>query len=201
MSGTRTRRPRGDAQRNRERILAAADEAFREQGTGASLEGIARQSGVAIGTLYGHFPNRRALSAALLRERHAALFEFGGELPERASALDALGEWMGAVAVHAAAYRGLAALLMESLDDEASELHEACGRMAAITEALLTAARETGAVRGDVTAADVHALMNAAAWMREQVPEEQAEHLLGLLVNGLRPGGEAGEGRRSGPRR
>ncbi|MCZ4125369.1 TetR/AcrR family transcriptional regulator [Streptomyces sp. H39-S7] len=187
MSGTRTRRPRADAQRNREHILAAADGALREQGTGASLEGIARQAGVAIGTLYGHFPNRRALCAALLRERHAALFTLGGELPGRVSALDALAQWMGAVAVHAAAYRGLAALLMEGLDDQASELHEACGRMAAITESLLSAAREAGAVRGDVTAADVHALMNAAAWMREQVPEDAAERLLGLLVNGLRP--------------
>src|SRR5882757_4474990 len=109
MSGTRTRRPRADAQRNREHILAAADRALREHGTGASLEGIARQAGVAIGTLYGHFPNRRALCAALLRERHAALFTFGGELPERTSPLDALAEWMGAVAVHAAAYQGLAA--------------------------------------------------------------------------------------------
>lgn len=192
MSSIRTRRPRADAQRNRERIVAAADEAFRAQGTGASLEGIARGAGVAIGTLYGHFPNRRALSAALLRERHAALFELGDELPQRAAALDALAGWMGAVALHAAAYRGLAALLMEGLDDEASELHEACARMDAVTQELLAAARAAGAVRGDVTAADVHALMNAAAWMREQVPEEQAERLLGLLVNGLRPGRDGG---------
>lgn len=145
---------------------------------------------VAIGTLYGHFPNRRALCAALLRERHTALFEFGDQLPRQGSALDALAKWMRAVTAHAAAYRGLATLLMESLDDEASELHEACGRMAAITEALLHAAREAGAVRDDVTAADVHALMNAAAWMREQVQEDMADHLLDLMVNGLRPGHE-----------
>ncbi|QMU68292.1 TetR/AcrR family transcriptional regulator [Streptacidiphilus sp. P02-A3a] len=187
MGSTPTRRPRADAQRNREYLLAAADAAFREQGTGASLEGIARRAGVAIGTLYGHFPNRRALAAALLRERHAALFEHGSELAGPASGADALAGWMGAVAVHAAAYRGLATLLMESLDDEASELHEACGRMDGITQTLLTAARASGAVRDDVTAADVHALMNAAAWMREQVTEEQAAHLLDLLVNGLRP--------------
>ncbi len=192
MGDTRTRRPRADAQRNRDSILAAADEAFREQGTGASLEGIARRAGVAIGTLYGHFPNRRALSAGLLRERHTALFELGDELPGRNRPLDALAEWMGAVAVHAAAYRGLAALLMESLDDEASELHQACAQMAAVTEALLAAAREAGTVRADVTGADVHALMNAAAWMREQVPAEQAEHLLDMLVDGLRPGRDSG---------
>lgn len=190
MSDARARRPRADAQRNHDRILTAADEVFREQGTGASLEKIARQAGVAIGTLYGHFPNRRALCAALLRERHKELFEFGDHLPRQGSALEALAGWMAAVAVHAAAYRGLATLLMESLDDESSELHEACGRMAAITESLLHTARETGAVRDDVTAADVHALMNAAAWMREQVQVDTAEHLLDLMVNGLRPGHE-----------
>ncbi|MER5892547.1 helix-turn-helix domain-containing protein [Streptomyces sp. NPDC001876] len=190
MSDARTRRPRADAQRNHDRILTAADEVFSEQGTGASLERIARQAGVAIGTLYGHFPNRRALCAALLRERHKTLFEFGDQLPRRGSAPEALAGWMRAVAVHAAAYRGLAALLMESLDDEASELHEACGRMAAITDALLRAAREVGAVRDDVTAADVHALMNAAAWMREQVQVDTAEHVLDIMVSGLRAGHE-----------
>ncbi|MFJ8739735.1 TetR/AcrR family transcriptional regulator [Embleya sp. NPDC127516] len=190
MSGTRTRRPRADAQRNYERILEAADTAFREQGTGASLEGIARRAGVAIGTLYGHFPNRRALAAALLRERHATLFESAEELPEQVPPLAAIADWMGAVAVHAAAYRGLAALLMEGFDDEASELHEACERMAAITESLLSTARDAGAVRAEVTAADIHALMNAAAWLREQVSPTQAEHLLRLMVAGLRPGGE-----------
>lgn len=185
-SSGRPRRPRADALRNRELVLAAADRAFREQGTGASLEGVARGAGVAIGTLYGHFPNRRALAAGLLRERHAALFEYGDGLANGEAALDALAAWMRAVAAHAAVYRGLATLLMESLDDEASELHEACARMAATTERLLAEASTQGGVRADVTAADVHALMNAAAWMREQVSAEQADHLVELLVNGLR---------------
>ncbi|MFE3200133.1 TetR/AcrR family transcriptional regulator [Embleya sp. NPDC055664] len=191
MSGTGTRRPRADARRNRERILAAADQAFREQGTGASLEGIARQAGVAIGTLYGHFPNRGALSAALLREQHAALFAFGDELPAQETALAALTAWIGAVSVHAAAYRGLATLLMEGFADEASELHDACAHLAATTERLLSTSREAGAVRDDVTAGDVHALTNAAAWLREQVPPEQADHLTALLIRGLRAGDDA----------
>ncbi|MFI1522769.1 helix-turn-helix domain-containing protein, partial [Kitasatospora cineracea] len=66
MTGTARRRPRADALRNRERLLAEADAVFREEGTGASLEGVARRAGVAIGTLYGHFPTRAALVAALL---------------------------------------------------------------------------------------------------------------------------------------
>lgn len=188
MSDTGTRRPRADARRNRERILAAADRAFRERGTGASLEGIAREAGVAIGTLYGHFPNRGALSAALLRERHAALFALGDELVAHETASAALTAWTNAVSVHAAAYRGLATLLMEGFADEASELHDACAHMATTTDRLLSAAREAGAVREDVTTADVHALTNAAAWLREQVPPEQADHLTALLLRGLRAG-------------
>ncbi|MEU7858536.1 helix-turn-helix domain-containing protein [Nonomuraea sp. NPDC049141] len=53
------RRPRADARRNYERLLTEADAAFRERGVEASLESIARAAGVAIGTLYGHFPSRR----------------------------------------------------------------------------------------------------------------------------------------------
>ncbi|MFE2133196.1 TetR/AcrR family transcriptional regulator, partial [Streptomyces sp. NPDC059466] len=56
---------RRDAQRNRDAIVAAARTAFSEQGLNASLEGIARDAGVAIGTLYRHFPTRLALVETL----------------------------------------------------------------------------------------------------------------------------------------
>src|SRR5438309_4353509 len=81
MAGApRTRAPRADARRNVERLLAAADVAFARHGTDAALERIARDAGVAIGTLYGHFPNRNALITALLRSRHDALFALGERL-------------------------------------------------------------------------------------------------------------------------
>jgi AcrR family transcriptional regulator len=184
-SRPRVRRPRADALRNYERLLDEADTAFREQGTGASLEGVARRAGVAIGTLYGHFPNRRALAAALLRERHTALFEVADALPGHSPPAEALGTWMRAVAVHAAAYRGLAEMLISGLADDASELHDACARLDATTERLLAEARDAGAVRPDITAADIHTLMNAGAWLRTQVPEPQADHLLSVVVAGL----------------
>ena len=56
---------RADARRNRERVLAAAREAFAEGGESTALEQIARRAGVGIGTLYRHFPNRQALLEAL----------------------------------------------------------------------------------------------------------------------------------------
>ncbi|BCB82267.1 hypothetical protein Pflav_086770 [Phytohabitans flavus] len=68
---------RADARRNYERLLAEADAVFREHGTEASLEEIARRAGVAIGTLYAHFPTRHALLESLMRDRNDAVVAQG----------------------------------------------------------------------------------------------------------------------------
>ena len=52
---------RADAQRNREQLISVAGRAFAERGVDTSLEEIAKQAGVGIGTLYRHFPTRHAL--------------------------------------------------------------------------------------------------------------------------------------------
>src|SRR4029077_15663831 len=56
---------RADARRNRELLVAAARDVFSEQGAGASMEAIARQAGVGVGTMYRHFPNRIDLVEAV----------------------------------------------------------------------------------------------------------------------------------------
>jgi AcrR family transcriptional regulator len=188
LSTAHPRPPRADARRNYGRLLAEADAAFREHGTQASLENVARRAGVAIGTLYAHFPNRLALVSALLRERHDALFHLGDRLLTDSSAAEALTAWVRAVAAHAAAYRGLAAMLAAGISEETSELHAACTRMAAISERLAANARKAGLIRDDVTGADLFALMNAAAWVHEQISAEQADRIVCLAMAGMRPG-------------
>lgn len=178
------RGPRADARRNYDRLLAEADAGFREQGTGASLEGIARRAGVAIGTLYGHFPNRRVLVGALLRERNEALFDAGEALAETPP-VEALRRWVDLVVAHAATYQGLAELLADGVDDEASELHVSCARMADIGERIVSRAIDAGVVRSHVTGADVFALMNAGAWTRGHASEEQAARLVSYTIDGL----------------
>ena len=88
------RKPRTDAVRNRERILAAAKEAFTRDGAEASLDNIARQAQVGSGTLYRHFPTRDSLIEGVYRveaEKLAARADqLAGELPP----LDALRTWM-----------------------------------------------------------------------------------------------------------
>ncbi|MEV5481525.1 MULTISPECIES: TetR/AcrR family transcriptional regulator [Streptomyces] len=80
---------RRDAQRNRDALLAAARSAFAEEGLEASLEGIARQAGVAIGTLYRHFPTRVALVEELFAEKFQEWLTAG----EQAVAMD--DAWQG----------------------------------------------------------------------------------------------------------
>src|SRR5579862_4997078 len=88
------RKPRSDAQRNRERILEVAKEAFTRSGASTSLDDIARDAGVGPGTLYRHFPTREELLEAVYRtemeELAAAEQKFAEELPP----IEALPAWL-----------------------------------------------------------------------------------------------------------
>ncbi len=88
------RRPRMDAQRNRERLLEVAREAFTQQGPEATLNDIARRAEVGPGTLYRHFPNREALVEAVFRNQVEKLIAAGERYGARMGALDALRAWM-----------------------------------------------------------------------------------------------------------
>ncbi|TDC55114.1 TetR/AcrR family transcriptional regulator [Actinomadura sp. KC345] len=186
-TGTPRRRPmRADARRNYERLLAEAADAFAEHGTDFSLEQIARRAGVANGTLYGHFPTRRALLEALLSDRMRALAAAGEELLAHPSPLGGLTEWARAATAHAALYRGLGTAFLQAVEDETSELHAACQAVLATGDALVARARNAGEVRPDVTAMDLYALVNAAAWVSEQNSAPQGERLLEFTLTGFR---------------
>ena len=75
-----TRTLRADARRNREKLLAVRPDAFATSGVDSSLEAIARQAGVGVGTLYRHFPTRDALIAATYRHEVDQLCALAGEL-------------------------------------------------------------------------------------------------------------------------
>ena len=180
------RRMRADARRNYDRLLAEAASAFAEHGADFSLEQIARRAGVANGTLYGHFPNRRALLEALMGDRMRALAENGEEQLGSSSPFEGLAAWARAAMAHTALYRGLGAQLMQAVEDESSELHAGCKAVLAAGERLLERAQEAGDVRRDVTAEDLYALVNAVAWAGEQGSPAQGERLLALGLDGLR---------------
>lgn len=183
---TISQRPmRADARRNYERLLAAARDAFAGQGTEASLEDIARSAEVGIGTLYRHFPTRRALLEAVLHDSMVTLDTRARELFDSPSPEEALLLWLRYLVAHTTTYRGLAATLMSSVGDETSELYGSCERMRSTGARLLLGAQKAGAIRPDVTGADLVKLVNAIAWVGEH-SEDDADRLLDLLMNGLR---------------
>ncbi|WP_433239898.1 TetR/AcrR family transcriptional regulator [Streptosporangium sp. CA-135522] len=183
---TTTQRPmRADARRNYERLLAAARDAFAGHGTEASLEDIARSAEVGIGTLYRHFPTRRALLEAVLHDSMVTLNARAHDLLDSPSPEEALLTWLRLLVTHATTYRGLAATLMGSICDPDSELYGSCATVQGNGAKLLAGAQRAGAIRPDVTGADLVKLVNAIAWASEH-GEDDAGRLFDLVVNGLR---------------
>src|SRR5580692_4219423 len=94
LSQTKERKPRTDAQRNRERILEVAKEAFSRSGANTSLDDIARQAGVGAGTLYRHFPTRENLLEAVYRTEVEKLAAAERTFAETLPPVEALRAWM-----------------------------------------------------------------------------------------------------------
>src|SRR6202047_5085768 len=88
------RKPRTDAQRNRESILEAAKKAFTRSGANASLDDIAKEAGVGAGTLYRHFPTRDALIEAVYRTEVEKLATAERRFAAAMSPIEALRAWM-----------------------------------------------------------------------------------------------------------
>src|SRR5262249_13557450 len=105
------RKPRTDAQRNRERILEVAKEAFTRSGANTSLDDIAKQAGVGAGTLYRHFPTRNALIEAVYRSEVEKLAADAREVSERLRPVEALRAWMLLFVDHIAAKQIIARAL------------------------------------------------------------------------------------------
>ncbi|MGI5169304.1 TetR/AcrR family transcriptional regulator [Spirillospora sp. CA-253888] len=177
---------RKDARRNRERLLAAAQEAFARDGVGASLNDIARTAGVGNVTLYRHFPTRQALLEALLGESLRGLRARSDELLADEDPWRGLAAWLRTAIDHATAYRGLVETLMESIGDPASELHATCRDVKDSGERLLVRAQRAGAARADIDPATLYSLVAATAWAIERAPE-QGERLVAVMTDGLRP--------------
>ncbi|OHV31306.1 MULTISPECIES: TetR/AcrR family transcriptional regulator [Pseudofrankia] len=197
MSGATGARPRrADAQANYERLLARARLAFAEHGTGASLEEIARQAGVGIGTFYRHFPSREALLEAVLHDQFDRLTARAGELSAAAEPGAALTAWLLEFVEFTGAYRGLTTALMQTLRDTSTELHAACEAMRENGATLLARAQQAGRVRPDLDALELFTLVSGLAWAHEQtsaaVPGRiTIGRLLALALEGLVPSTDA----------
>jgi AcrR family transcriptional regulator len=181
---------RADAKRNYERLLAAAVAAFTEHGADdVSLEEIARRAGVGIGTLYRHFPTRQALLEAVYTDQVEALRAAADELMAAAPAADALEQWLRALAAFSKTKHNLTSSLLATLGPD-SEVISSCGKsICEAADALLDRAKAAGVVREDADGRDVIRLVHAVNIATQRAPSDpgQADRLLGLVLDGLRP--------------
>lgn len=181
------RKTRADAQRNRERILEIAKDAFVRDGAGASLDEIARQAGIGPGTLYRHFPTRGALIEAVFHNEveklAAAERRFAATMPP----LEALRAWMLLFIDHVSGKM----LIIPAMDTVAGgSLRLIEGSRSLIHKAFVTAVQRaiaSGDLRSDTEPGDfVRALVALFHSTAQPGWESSARRLVDILIAGSR---------------
>jgi AcrR family transcriptional regulator len=179
---------RADAQRNYERLLAAAETALNAQGANASLDEIAKAAGVGNATLYRHFPTRESLIEAVYDQRIRTLCAAPLELAAAQEPGRALLEWLRTVVVHITESRLLGEAFMAAYqgpdDTEPPQITAWHHSIELAARPLLAAAQDAGAVRHDLGVTELMALTTAVA--RAGNPA-QAGHYLDFLLEGIVP--------------
>lgn len=184
-----TERPlRADAQRNRDRILAAAVRVFTEEGLDAHFERIAREAGVGTGTLYRNFPTREILIEAAYRNEVARLCDAAPDLLATMPPREALRAWMGRFIDYATAKLGMADALRAVVASGGDPYGHSRDLIQTALSTLMEAGTSAGVLRSDIHPTDLFAALAGIA-LTSAKPEQrdQAERLLDLTLDGLRP--------------
>jgi AcrR family transcriptional regulator len=182
------RKTRTDAQRNRERILEVAKQAFARSGANASLDEIAIQAGVGAGTLYRHFPTRDALIEAVYRTEVEKLAAAVPKLAEAMPPIEALRAWMLLFVDYIAAKHIIAPALNTFIGGP-SKLYEASrAEIRGAIEALVKRAIASGDMREDLDPFDLlRALIGVSNVASGPDWLQSARRLVDILIIGSRP--------------
>jgi AcrR family transcriptional regulator len=182
------RKTRTDAQRNRERILAVAKEAFARSGANTSLDDVARQAGVGAGTLYRHFPTRDALLEAVYHTEVAKLAAAERELSEKLPPVEALRAWM-LLFVDYISEKHIIAPALNAFAGGPSKLYEASrADVNGAIESLVKRAIKSGDVRKDLEPFDLlRALIGVSNVASAPDWKQSAKRLVDILILGSRP--------------
>jgi AcrR family transcriptional regulator len=182
------RKPRADAQRNRERILEIAKKAFTRSGVNISLDDVAKQAGIGAGTLYRHFPTREALLEAVYRTEVEKLAAAERELAETLSPIEALRSWMLLFVDYIAAKQIIAPALNTSVGGP-SKLFDSSGALIkGAINSLVGRAIESGDIRRDLDPLDLlRALVGVSNVASTPDWEQSAKRLVQILILGSRP--------------
>ena len=179
---------RADARRNRERILAAAEEVFAGAGPDASTEEVARRAGVAIGTVFRHFPTKSDLLRAMMKRLLQQVTDDAAELISHGDPAGALFEFVARLVERTAANRAVVSLLAA----EGMEV-PITGPLGSLSDAvgeLLVRGQEAGAIAEGIRLDEVMALLASACQgaLHGGWDADLRRRTLGIMLAGLRPG-------------
>ncbi len=182
------RRPRTDAQRNRERILEVAKEAFTRSGANASLDDIAKDAGVGPGTLYRHFPTRDALIEAVYRTEVEKLAAAERKFADTMPPIEALRAWMLLFIDYIAA-KHIIAPALNTFVGGPSKLYEGSrAQIEGAINALVERAIASGDIRRDLEPFDLlRALIGVSNVALGPDWQQSARRLVDILITGSRP--------------
>src|SRR5271154_3916197 len=182
------RKPRADAERNRERILEVAKEAFARDGANASLDDIAKQVGVGPGTLYRHFPTREQLLQAVYRTELERLAAAEQKFSQTMGPTEALRAWL-LLFVDAIATKQLIAPALNTLLGDPKKVFEASyAKMHQAIDALVKRGVQSGEIRSDLEPMDLlRALIGVSNVASAPDWQPSARRLVDILIVGSRP--------------
>ena len=179
---------RADAQRNYDKLVAAAREVFAERGAEGSLDEIAKRAGVGPGTLYRHFPTRDDLIDALMRDWSARVLADSeaaveADLPAR----ETLERWFTDLVKHLTLHRGAAAKLSAAFDDPSSPIYRKCQMLADANEHVVSHLTATHALRDHVESRQVMRLVSGIATVADAsgISAEETAPMLGIVIDGI----------------
>jgi AcrR family transcriptional regulator len=182
------RKPRADARRNRERILEVAKLAFTRSGADASLDDIAKESGVGPGTLYRHFPTREELLQAVYRSELEKLAGAEQKFAQAMPPIEALRAWL-LLFVDGIEAKQLIAPAVNTLVGDPKKVFEASyAQVHEAIRALVKRAIKSGDIRNDLDPMDLlRALVGVANVATSPDWQQSAKRLVDILITGSRP--------------
>jgi AcrR family transcriptional regulator len=182
------RKPRADAQRNRERILNVAKEAFARHGANTSLDDIAKQVGVGPGTLYRHFPTREELLQAVYRAELEKLAEAEQKFSQTMAPTEALRAWLLLFVDAIAAKQLIAPALNTLLGDPKKVFETSYAKMHQAIRALVKRGVASGDIGSDLDPVDLlRALIGVSNVASAPDWQPSARRLVDILIAGSRP--------------
>jgi AcrR family transcriptional regulator len=187
-SQSAARKPRADAQRNRDRVLEVAKEAFTRLGADASLDDVAKQAGVGAGTLYRHFPTRDELLKAVYRSEVEKLALAEQKFAETMPPMEALRAWMLLFVDYIATKKIIAPALNNLVGDTSKVFEASYAQIWEAIRALVKRAINSGDIRNDLDPIDLlRALIGVANVASSPDWQQSARRLVDILITGSRP--------------